>query len=89
MLKQFDRLCVWSQGDQRAPHNPLLVLYALGRWQRDDTEDISHTEVDWDLGVLLRVFGSPSEPAHLEYPFWLCDFIRPNNGLVPTFAKMR
>jgi HNH endonuclease len=33
---QFDRLNVWSRGGQRAPHKPLLVLYALGRWARAD-----------------------------------------------------
>ena len=31
--KRFDDLSIWKQGDQRAPHKPLLVLYALGRWQ--------------------------------------------------------
>jgi putative restriction endonuclease len=36
----FDALNVWSRGDQRAPHKPLLVLYALGRWSRGDTADI-------------------------------------------------
>ena len=32
-LSRFDDLSIWKQGDQRDPHNPLLVLYALGRWQ--------------------------------------------------------
>jgi hypothetical protein len=43
-LKRFDRLNVWTQGDQRAPHKPLLVLSALGpvatsgaAWKRCDT----------------------------------------------------
>ena len=31
--RRFDGLTVWKQGDQRAPHKPLLVLYALGLWQ--------------------------------------------------------
>ena len=30
ILRRFDELSVWKQGDQRAPHKPLLVLYALG-----------------------------------------------------------
>jgi putative restriction endonuclease len=29
LLTRFDRLNIWKQGDQRAPHKPLLVLYAL------------------------------------------------------------
>jgi hypothetical protein len=32
IVRQFDRLNIWSRGGQRAPHKPLLVLYALGRW---------------------------------------------------------
>jgi hypothetical protein len=28
ILKQFDELTVWSSGDQRASHEPLLVLSA-------------------------------------------------------------
>ena len=31
VLKRFEVLNIWKQGDQRAPHKPLLVLYALGR----------------------------------------------------------
>jgi putative restriction endonuclease len=30
VLQRFDQLNIWKQGDQRAPHKPLLVLYALG-----------------------------------------------------------
>jgi putative restriction endonuclease len=31
VLHLFDKLNVWKRDDQRAPHKPLLVLYALGR----------------------------------------------------------
>jgi hypothetical protein len=31
---RFDQLAVWSRGDQRAPHKPLLVRDALGGWCR-------------------------------------------------------
>jgi len=30
------RLNVWRRGDQRAPHKPLLLLYALGRCLRGE-----------------------------------------------------
>lgn len=33
ILARFDGLNTWRQGDQRAAHKPLLVLYALGRWR--------------------------------------------------------
>lgn len=38
MLRWFDELNTWKQGDQRAPHKPLLILYALGQWQQGKTE---------------------------------------------------
>jgi hypothetical protein len=34
ILKAFDRINVWSRGSERAPHKPLLVLYALGQLSR-------------------------------------------------------
>jgi putative restriction endonuclease len=70
ILQQFDRLNVWSRGGQRAPHKPLLVLYALGRWARAERGDIPFREVDRDLTPLLKEFGPPRQSHHPEYPFW-------------------
>jgi putative restriction endonuclease len=69
ILKRFDELRIWKQGDQRAPHKPLLVLYALGRWQRGLTE-VSYREAEPELTALLREFGPPRKSDHPEYPFW-------------------
>src|SRR5215213_7247598 len=70
ILQQFDALGVWSRGDQRAPHKPLLVLYALGRWSRGEMTDIPFREVDADLTGLLKEFGPSRKLHHAEYPFW-------------------
>lgn len=69
-LDRFDRLAVWSRGDQRAPHKPLLVLYALGRWCRGDQTPVAYSDVDSDLTELLKEFGPPRQSHHPEYPFW-------------------
>jgi putative restriction endonuclease len=69
-LEQFRRLNVWRRGDQRAPHKPLLVLYALARWCRGDRDDIPFRDVDRDLTPLLQDFGPPRQSYHPEYPFW-------------------
>src|SRR6516225_6701964 len=53
----FDRLNVWSRNGQRAPHKPLLVLYALGRWSRGDAGPIPFRDVDRDLTPMLKEFG--------------------------------
>jgi putative restriction endonuclease len=70
VLRQFDGLNVWSRGGQRAPHKPLLALYALGRWSRGDRADISFDEAAPDLTALLKEFGPPRQSYHPEYPFW-------------------
>src|SRR5262245_21219211 len=70
LLERFDKLNVWSRGDQRAPHKPLLVLYALGRWSRGETGDIPFRDVDADLTGLLKEIGPPRQSNHPEYPFW-------------------
>jgi putative restriction endonuclease len=69
-LVLFDRLNVWSRGGQRAPHKPLLVLYALGRWARGERGDIPFREVDRDLTALLKEFGPTRQSYDPEYPFW-------------------
>src|SRR3954452_23471904 len=69
ILERFDDLGVWKQGDQRAPHKPLLVLYALGRWQRG-LIDVTFREAEPDLTALLREFGPPRRTDHPEQPFW-------------------
>src|SRR5689334_23983166 len=69
ILRRFDDLSVWKQGDQRAPHKPLLVLYALGRWQQGKAE-VGYAEAEPDLTALLREFGPPRLSDHPEQPFW-------------------
>jgi putative restriction endonuclease len=69
ILTLFDKPNIWKQGDQRAPHKPLLVLYALGRWQQGKSA-VSYLEAEQDLTALLREFGPPRRSDHPEQPFW-------------------
>ncbi len=61
-------LSVWSQGDQRAPHKPLLSLLALGRFASGQ-RDLPFSVVEPALADLLRAFGPPRRPQP-ELPFW-------------------
>jgi putative restriction endonuclease len=67
--EQFASLSVWKRGTQRAPHKPLLVLYALAELERGHRW-VSFRDVDRDLTELLDEFGPPRTRHHPEYPFW-------------------
>lgn len=70
LLERLDALSVWRQGDQRAPHKPLLILIALARLQRDDPRLLPYREIEQALTRLLQEFGPPRRSFHPEYPFW-------------------
>ena len=69
ILELFDELNVWKQGEQRAPHKPLLILYALGLWERGQSE-VTFREAEPELKSLLQEFGPPRKSDHPEQPFW-------------------
>ncbi|WP_346176620.1 phosphorothioated DNA-binding restriction endonuclease [Streptomyces cuspidosporus] len=58
----------WSQNGERAPHKPLLMLYALGRFQRAPGEALRFTDVEADLKRLLAEYG-PRRDTSAGYPF--------------------
>ena len=68
IARQFGDLNVWRRDGERAPHKPLLVLYALGQWQRG-RQEVRFSDVDRDVGELLREFGPP-RATRAGYPFW-------------------
>ncbi len=67
-LERAARLRQWSRDGVRAPHKPLLLLYALGRFQADAAGELPYTSVEADLKQLLLEYGPPraTSPA---YPF--------------------
>ncbi|GIH66078.1 HNH endonuclease [Microbispora siamensis] len=72
----------WTRQGERAPHKPLLLLYALGRFQREGGRPIPFSSAEADLKALLREFGPPRETSP-GYPFhhltgdglWLVDTV--------------
>ncbi|MEU1292113.1 phosphorothioated DNA-binding restriction endonuclease [Streptomyces sp. NPDC005840] len=63
------RLRQWSRDGVRAPHKPLLFLYALGRHQRDPGgSELPYTAVEDDLKRLLAEYG-PVRATSPAYPF--------------------
>ncbi len=57
IIQKFERLRVWRNAGERAPHKPLLVLYAIGGLLRDGNHLLPYSEIDENLGNLLRELG--------------------------------
>ena len=68
--RRFETLKVWQRGDERAPHKPLLVLYAIGKLLRGEGRLLPFSEVDEKLGSLLKEFGPKRKRYEPKFPFW-------------------
>ena len=87
IIQKFEQLKVWRNAAERAPHKPLLILYAIGRLQRDRVRFLPYTEIDKNLGNLLREFGPRRVNYGTQYPFWRLQ----NDGIweIPNADQIR
>ncbi|MCY4142991.1 MAG: HNH endonuclease [Gammaproteobacteria bacterium] len=69
LLKRLRSLTVWQRFGERAPHKPLLLLYALGRLLNHAERLVSYTDVKSDLTNLLKLVGPPRKSYHPAEPF--------------------
>ncbi|MFF7309594.1 phosphorothioated DNA-binding restriction endonuclease [Streptomyces sp. NPDC008137] len=67
-LERVAKLRQWSRDGVRAPHKPLLLLYALGRFQADSGGELRYSAVEADLKRLLAEYG-PARATTPAYPF--------------------
>lgn len=70
LLEQFNKLSVWKRRDQRAPHKPLLALWAIGQCLRGRARLIEYAEIHEKLLPLLQTFGPPRKHYKPQEPFW-------------------
>jgi len=56
-LDRVAKLRQWTQNGVRAPHKPLLPLYALGRFQEEAEGELRSSAVEEDLKRLLAEYG--------------------------------
>ncbi|MCC5579038.1 HNH endonuclease [Microtetraspora sp. AC03309] len=81
-IERISNIRPWKRNGERAPHKPLLLLYALGRFQRHGGEPIPFSAAEPDLKRLLKEFGPPRDTSP-GYPFhhltndgiWLVDTV--------------
>jgi putative restriction endonuclease len=67
-LERAAKLRQWTGNGVRAPHKPLLLLYALGRFQEDAEGELRYSAVEGDLKRLLAEYG-PANRTTPAYPF--------------------
>jgi putative restriction endonuclease len=67
-LDRLAKLRKWPRSGTRAPHKPLLMLYALGRFQEDSDDELRYSVVEEDLQRLLTEYGPPNKTTP-AYPF--------------------
>ena len=70
VIAAFNAIRVWTNGDRRAVHKPLLVLLALSR-----VNDVTAQTMDWNdaeplLRSLLEEFGPDGSAKTRHTPFW-------------------
>jgi len=70
LVRKFRDLNVWRRGDERAPHKPLLALYALAQVQSGAERLIPFDQLEGPLETLLQEFGPPRKSPHPELPFF-------------------
>jgi putative restriction endonuclease len=70
LLFAVRNVSVWKKKEERAPHKPLLILYALGHFLNEGTAKIAFTKYYEPFKRLLEEFGPPRKTNHPEYPFW-------------------
>ena len=99
IIQRFEQLRVWRNAGERAPHKPLLVLYAIGQLLRGESQPLPYSEVNEPLKHLLREFGPRRDNYRPEYPFWFlqndgvwkvvgADQNTPNLGKSPSNRKL-
>ncbi|MEZ8740087.1 phosphorothioated DNA-binding restriction endonuclease [Photobacterium swingsii] len=73
-MELFDKIQTisrWRRGDQRAPHKPLMLLYALSQYKQGHERLFQfENEVDQQVKDLLVQYGPSRKAYHPEYPFW-------------------
>ena len=70
LIDSLGKLNVWRRGNERAPHKPLLLLFAIGHYLRDGSRMLPFREVEKPLRQLLVDFGPYRKTIHPELPFW-------------------
>ncbi|MBB5775071.1 putative restriction endonuclease [Nonomuraea jabiensis] len=95
-IERVAELRRWTRGGERAPHKPLLLLYALGHFQRNGNRPIPFSAAEAELKKLLKEYGPPRDTSP-GYPFhhltndglWLVDTRHGPGSPGPELGRLR
>jgi len=68
-LERVTSIRRWSKAGERAPHKPLLLLYAFGRLQSTGSSRVPFTDAEQPLSMLLDEYGPTGRRTTPVYPF--------------------
>jgi len=68
-LRRLGHLRQFSSGGRRAPHKPVLLLYALAQLKHHRREAIRYREADEVVTPLLKTYGPIGTRARVADPF--------------------
>lgn len=69
-ISQIEHINVWQKKDERAPHKPLLLIFALASVLNNKSRLIPYGEIREKPRNLLVEFGPQRKIYHPELPFW-------------------
>ena len=71
IFRRFSKLTQWNQNGSRAPHKPLLALWAIGRCLAGKPRLASFEVVDGELAALLKRYAPRRKgKPDTQDPFW-------------------
>jgi len=70
VVEKFKTLNLWRKDGARAPHKPLLVIFAIGELLRGKGRLLPYSVIDPKLGELLSEYGPRRTRQGTHYPFW-------------------
>ncbi len=80
LLQRFSKIKMWAKGGERAPHKPLMIIYAIGQMQRGERY-IGYISFEKGMNELFDSFGPPRKTSALN------PFLRLANDKIWTFER--
>lgn len=95
LLEKVKKINVCKSSGERAPHKPLLILYALAKYLNEQEKFLRYNDVRKDLIQLLKEFGRPIKIQNPQEPFyrlkndgfWRLSLLNENNQVSDAWLK--